>query len=497
MTRARRLVGVAVVAALFGFLGLFFALGEAFLSEGRVVAEPAPYRVALMPDGTALRVAMVYDVVHQRFPRHGPAWSEAVVARSIARVEQTEARDPAALFEPASLEAFDDWGVALDRLGRADEAISVLRRKKALVERRWPRLDFPPKAAADAVEAYIEVVRRAGALTPAEQAWYRTYANLGTVLVHQGLRALATGDAEGRGAVAEGLGFVRQAVRLNPAAHFGRERWQLVVARHVRAGLDDPTWFTRFSAIGWPLDAPPPKLRPTYRALPAAVRDLVEGASHDLGERWTSREAYIPRVVPEPEWAEVTGADFEGAPFDEPVLGLLGMWMLGGGANPHSALALGQIMEAMEQRPIAYAAYARALAMKDRFSPDAGTVRLIEALVRGRMADIAGQIDEDEASLQAAVTVALAEGEAFQQAQADFEAARAADGADVLDPAVQAAFLAGCPPIASKPGQADTVFIRRGTGAWRLHRLVMWVTLWAAAGAWLAVWVARRRARLS
>ena len=155
MTRARRLVGVAVVAALFGFLGLFFALGEAFLSEGRVVAEPAPYRVALMPDGTALRVAMVYDVVHQRFPRHGPAWSEAVVARSIARVEQTEARDPAALFEPASLEAFDDWGVALDRLGRADEAISVLRRKKALVERRWPRLDFPPKAAADAVEAYI------------------------------------------------------------------------------------------------------------------------------------------------------------------------------------------------------------------------------------------------------------------------------------------------------------------------------------------------------
>ena len=28
-------------------------------------------------------------------------------------------------------------------------------------------------------------------------------------------------------------------------------------------------------------------------------------------------------------------------PFDEPVLGVIGMWTLGGGPNPHSALALG------------------------------------------------------------------------------------------------------------------------------------------------------------
>ncbi len=95
---AGRVVRVGVVAALFGVLGFLFAALYGFVQKGPIEAYPAPWRIALTPDGTALRMAMVYDVVHQRFPKHGPAWHEAVVERSKARIAQVEATDPAGLF---------------------------------------------------------------------------------------------------------------------------------------------------------------------------------------------------------------------------------------------------------------------------------------------------------------------------------------------------------------------------------------------------------------
>ena len=43
-------------------------------------------------------------------------------------------------------------------------------------------------------------------------------------------------------------------------------------------------------------------------------------------------------------------------PFDEPALGIIGMWRQGGGANPHFALALGETMLRVGQRYIAWCA---------------------------------------------------------------------------------------------------------------------------------------------
>src|SRR5262249_2419526 len=57
-------------------------------------------------------------------------------------------------------------------------------------------------------------------------------------------------------------------------------------------------------------------------------------------------------------------------PFDEPTLGIIGMWRLGGGANPHFCLALGETMLRVGQRNIAWCAYERATQLANRFWPD-------------------------------------------------------------------------------------------------------------------------------
>lgn len=485
-TPVGRVVRVGVVAALFGTLGFLSAVFYGFVQQGPIEAYPAPWRIALTPDGTALRLAMVYDVVHQRFPKHGPAWHEAVVERSTARIAHVEATDPAGLFQPDALDLFDDQAVALDRLGRPADAIEVMRRKKALVERRWPHIELPPPHT-DALAAYREMVTRSERLTPPERAWYRTYANLGTVLIHGGFGGALRGDAEAKAMLVEGLGFIRQAVRLNPGAHFGRERWQVVLGKHLLRAIDEPEWLLRYTALGADLeDEPPSSIRPDFRNL-WGVEPLVTGENTDLEARWATRQDRVPRLVPAPDWAEATGADAEGAPFDEPALGVLGMWMLGGGANPHSAAALGDVMERMEQRRIAFAAYARALDLKDRFWPDAAIRDAWADRIAGRMKRIAADLGEPEEALRAEYRAALDAGEAYQQKQAAFEAKVRAEGGDLLAEGALAPFVEAEGPIASPPGAADTIYVRQGSGRMPPHRVTMWVLLAAALGAWLAV----------
>ena len=56
--------------------------------------------------------------------------------------------------------------------------------------------------------------------------------------------------------------------------------------------------------------------------------------------------------------------------FDEPCLGIVGMWRQGGGANPHFALALAETMLRVGQRYVAWTAYERASRLAERFWPD-------------------------------------------------------------------------------------------------------------------------------
>ena len=106
---------------------------------------------------------------------------------------------------PDALDLYDDAGVACDRQGRHDEAIAWMEKKKAVLDTKPP----------DAVK----------------EERYRYLSNLGTF--HLLRWASKPGDA--RAADLSDLKtsetLITQALELNPDAHFGREKFQLMFIR--------------------------------------------------------------------------------------------------------------------------------------------------------------------------------------------------------------------------------------------------------------------------
>src|SRR4051812_23035114 len=100
---------------------------------------------------------------------------------------------------------------------------------------------------------------------------------------------------------------------------------------------------------------------PGYRPSRAApdVAAVVAGKAIDEQERAYLRQ-FIAVVGAETRWRDDThNYQLERVPFDEPVLGIVGMWRYGGGANPHFSLALAETMLRVGQRHIAWSAYER------------------------------------------------------------------------------------------------------------------------------------------
>ena len=106
---------------------------------------------------------------------------------------------------------------------------------------------------------------------------------------------------------------------------------------------------------------------------------------------------YVTKVGSEGDWKSVpVPSHREPVPFDEPTLGIVGMWRLGGGANPHFALALGEVMTRVGQRYIAWCAYERAALLAGQFWPDRGVQQGLVDHCRKRQAVIEGQLPADE-----------------------------------------------------------------------------------------------------
>lgn len=96
----------------------------------------------------------------------------------------------------------DDLAVAHERLGDVERAIALMRLKEA----RWP-------------------------------GRYTTAANLGTFLAHAGR-------------LEEGLALLEEAIRINPDAHFGRERYQVTAIRFAIEAARDPAYAARHMMLG-------------------------------------------------------------------------------------------------------------------------------------------------------------------------------------------------------------------------------------------------------
>lgn len=134
------------------------------------------------------------EAITGRFDRFPALYYEMRLERVAGEVGST----------PARLELYDDAGVACDRLGRHDEAIGWMARKREQLDR-----------APDPVHEY------------------RYLANLGTFHVH---RWIANGASrEDLGDLDAAVDLIRGAISMNPDAHFGRERYQLLTLEWLRA----------------------------------------------------------------------------------------------------------------------------------------------------------------------------------------------------------------------------------------------------------------------
>ncbi len=283
---------------------------------------PLPHHIPKYPDGVSLRFAMVHDVLHERYARHGKEYYQE---RNRRVRRELETLKPQPTVEAESTERYfsllDDLGAGLDHLGEPDEVVRVLRDKLKQQQTRGYH----------------------------GRALYTTYANLGTFLIHGSFRQACGGNAEAKDRLAEGLGFIHKSIEVNPGAHFGRESWQAVAVEFLTAALDKPQMLLKYDMVGNRLDVEiDPSDKRCFDVFAWSAFRLDRDAAVYLDNPQAARDRpehfrqHITTVGAEEGWSEtVQTSHHQPVPFDEPALGFIGMWRVGGGPSPHFALALG------------------------------------------------------------------------------------------------------------------------------------------------------------
>lgn len=254
--------------------------------------------------------------------------------------------------EPDNLDAYNNLAVAYDKLGDSHKAIEVILKKDAF--------------------------------KPGE---YKTLANLGTFYLH-------AGDVE------PGVEYIKKALAVNPDAHFGREKYQLMIAEFLRdaksrpALLDfgsfvlpsiDPNGYVGLVPTTAPID-------PGMDALPPRVQ---------LGRVGTEKLVEVNRAI----------------------TGVVGIIRFGSGTNPHLFMALGDLLAARGDPHLAYRAYRRAF--------DYGHPR--PAMAKHRMGEMRGRSENKTGFDDAAIDRERAEGEAWTAAYQAFEDDLVRAGRDTQD----------------------------------------------------------------
>jgi hypothetical protein len=440
--------GFVGLMALIGF-GVGYWFGPVSLLSLPPEVYPLPYHVAKYPGGISLRLAMVHDAIHERFAVHGKAYYEERNRRAMAALKEEEAKQ-AAGEKPSSryYEQVDNLAVGLERLGRSGDAANLVRRKLAEQQR----------------QGFVG------------RDLYTSYANLGTFVIHQQVRDGFADLAAAKTRLREGGDLLRKAIEVNPGAHFGREQWQLVLLEYMLTSLDRPRLVLSFDMIGDRLDLLEREVHYGRGSIFLGKRSvLVNHALHDAKKYLAATEAEqrdmqeirenvrrrIRGVGAENDWEEtVPNTHTMSVPFDEPTLGIVGMWRYGGGANPHFALALAEIMLRVGQRRIAWCAYERAAAMCDRISRGEGIARDFLAHCRARQEMIEKQLPAEEVDeLRPRFQAELAFGQRYQHEYQQYEERRIGEGASIDDPHFYDAFDAEHGPIATTTGPEEEIEI--------------------------------------
>ena len=140
----------------------------------------------------ALTQKDVAEIVRGKIAKHSTFFYEEKVAYTKPLIDSGD----------AGMERYDDLAVALEKIGKVDEAIAVMAQK----EKRFPNQ-------------------------------YTTLANLGTFYAH-------------KGDFPKGLELLNAAITLNPDAHFGREKYQVKALGYLKALAEDPGLAGRRDLLG-------------------------------------------------------------------------------------------------------------------------------------------------------------------------------------------------------------------------------------------------------
>ncbi len=454
-----------LIIAAFGLAGLLVFSPFARLAsraEPRSNYLPLPHHIAKYPDGVSFRFAMVHDVIHERYSRHGEAnYRER---NRLVRAEIDKIKDADGLPPADRLHLIDDLGVGLDVLGEHDEAV------------RWLRLKLRAE----------EKLGKKG------QDLYVTYANLGTFLIHGNMAAAFKGDKAAEQRVREGIDFLRKGIDVNPQAHFGREIWQAVAAEFLRRVSNDRRLLLKFDLVGNDLNERrmdeylPHSMNPSS----ANVKQGICQATDDfLNNLWYAQGRNTIRGNIRQIKATVDEKSTK-VPFDEPCLGIIGMWRLGGGANPHFALALGEIMLRVNQRQLAWAAFERAIREAPRLPADEAVRGKFIEHCRSRQQSL--RLREDVKLLEAEFEEELRLGLDYQSAYQKYEEEKIAAGADLFDPRFYDAFDTRHGSIAMPVGTAD--FLEVHDAGWPKHGpAILSIGVGAALGGLLGLRFGQRR----
>ncbi|MBY0232413.1 MAG: hypothetical protein K2W96_24305 [Gemmataceae bacterium] len=153
---------------------------------------------------------------------------------------------------------------------------------------------------------------------------------------------------------------------------------------------------------------------------------------------------------------ELTGVSlFEPLPFDEAMLGLVGLWRQGGGAEAHLALAIAETMRRVGQYHIARAAYRRASALSATFWPDPAIQEKFRGYCLDQQEQARRKLEASGADPDDLFDAEPAFGLEHQRARRRYEEERIAAGASIDDKAFFDAFDREHGPIASPVGAEE------------------------------------------
>jgi hypothetical protein len=141
------------------------------------------------------------------------------------------------------------------------------------------------------------------------------------------------------------------------------------------------------------------------------------------------------------------------------MLGIVGMWRQGIGADPYFALCIGEVMIRVGQRHLAWSAYERSFRLSKDFSPDPATQQFLRDHCKKRQEKIEKSLEKTNSGqtqeLRARFESELAAGMEYQAAYQKYEADRIARGVPLTDEHFYDEFHATRQPIASQSGPEE------------------------------------------